>query len=380
MENFSIFDFSILGFGGLFCLIWAMGLSLQLRDSSSWIAIYFVGISGIRLLWETFTLSGFAIHLPDIYPIPVPLLYLIGPSILFYYEKLSGIKKWNLSYVHFLPSSLSILPLFYWFNLNLEEKSFSIQNILLGNWNWPYGILIFWIISPKISILLYSSYIGLRKSGEGALTIHYLPQKIRFFSIVLLIYILIMIFSDIVGYMIGNSDLYRYSAWSHSFASILVYLYSKFNPHSMLEISGAIQSARYTHSKLTSINHREAILKLNHLMTNESYYADEDIRLSTLSEAMNMTSHQLSELINIHFKMSFIHFVNSHRIKIACNMISEERRNILAIAYAVGFNSKSSFNRVFRQLMNTSPSEYRKAPHSFEKEKSKFIEKITPKL
>ncbi|HMZ65755.1 MAG TPA: AraC family transcriptional regulator, partial [Leptospiraceae bacterium] len=78
--------------------------------------------------------------------------------------------------------------------------------------------------------------------------------------------------------------------------------------------------------------------------------------------------------------MSFIHFVNSHRIRIACKMLEEEKRNILSIAYSVGFNSKSAFNRVFRQFIGNSPREYRKNPHLFEKEKSTLIEKIEPKL
>jgi AraC-like DNA-binding protein len=115
-------------------------------------------------------------------------------------------------------------------------------------------------------------------------------------------------------------------------------------------------------------------------MENESYYADEDLRLSTLAEAMKMSSHQLSELINVHFQMSFIQFINHHRIKIACNMLEVEDRNILSIAYAVGFNSKSAFNRVFKELLGNSPSKYRKNPVFFEKEKSILLKKIEPKL
>lgn len=380
MLDLSISDFSVLGFGGLFCLVWAAGLSLQLPIRTKFIAVYFVGISGFRLVWEAFTLSGFVYRYPEIYSLPVPFLYLIGPSILFYYEKLSGVENWKMSYSHFIPVVFAFLPLLYWTGLNSEQKLLSVQSILNGNWKYPYGIYILWIIGPKISILVYTLFIAFRQSGEGALAIQLLPEKIRIFSITLLVYILIMIIADILGYVLGNKFLYRYSAWSHSFAAIFVYLYSRLNPHSMLEISGAIKTARYSRSKLINLNSNEAILKLNHLMGNESYYADEDLRLSTLADAMQMSSHQLSELINVHYQMSFIHFVNSHRIKIACKMLEEEKRNILSIAYSVGFNSKSAFNRVFRQCMGNSPREYRKNPHHFKKEKSMLIKKIEPRL
>lgn len=380
MQDFSISDFSILGFGGFFCLVWATGLFLQLPGRTKLIAAYFVGISGVRLVWEAFTLSGFANHFPEIYSLPVPFLYLIGPSILLYYENLSGTEKWNLSSYHFIPFVLSFVPLLYWFSFNPEQKFISIQSILNANWEFPYSIFIIWIIGPKISILCYAVFLGLGKSKEGGLAIQLLPEKIRIFSITLLIYILVMILADILGYVLGVKFLYRYSAWSHSFAAILVYLYSRLNPTPMFEISEAIKKARYSQSKLVRVNSIEAIIQLNDLMAKESYYADEDLRLPMLAEVMKMTAHQLSELINVHFQMNFTQFVNSHRIQIACKMLEEEERNILSIAYAVGFNSKSAFNRVFRQMMETTPREYRRNPDQFAKEKSLFLEKINPKL
>ena len=129
MLDLSISDFSVLGFGGLFCLVWAAGLSLQLPIRSKFIAVYFVGISGFRLVWEAFTLSGFVYRYPEIYSLPVPFLYLIGHSILFYYEKLSGVENWKMSYSHFIPVVIAFLPLFYWIGLRcLYSLDYKSQN------------------------------------------------------------------------------------------------------------------------------------------------------------------------------------------------------------------------------------------------------------
>ncbi len=380
LGDISIVDYSILGFGGIFCLVWAFGLSLRLPARTKWIPVFFVGISGFRLVWETFTLSGFVNLYPQFFAFPIPFLYSIGPAILLYYEKISDSEKWKLSYYHFIPIALGALPLFYWYQLDNESSKKLIQSILRGNWVFPDYIFIIWILGPKFSILAYTLYVGSRKSGEGVLAIRLLPERIRIFSRLLLFYILIMILADIFGYLSGNTSLYRYSSWSHSFAAVIVYLYSRYNPDSMLEISGAIQKARYSQSKLNGINAKDAISKLNYLMATESYYADEDLRLSTLADAMEISVHQLSELINVHFQMSFIHLINSHRILIACKLIEEEKRNLLSIAYSVGFNSKSAFNRVFRLLIGNSPREYRKNPSQFAKEKSEILSKINPKL
>lgn len=380
LGDISIVDYSILGFGGIFCLVWAFGLSLRLPARTKWIPVFFVGISGFRLVWETFTLSGFVNLYPQFFAFPIPFLYSIGPAILLYYEKISDSEKWKLSYYHFIPIALGALPLFYWYQLDNESSKKLIQSILRGNWVFPDYIFIIWILGPKFSILAYTLYVGSRKSGEGVLAIRLLPERIRIFSRLLLFYILIMILADIFGYLLGNTSLYRYSSWSHSFAAVIVYLYSRYNPDSMLEISGAIQKARYSQSKLNGINAKDAISKLNYLMASESYYADEDLRLSTLADAMEISVHQLSELINVHFQMSFIQLINSHRILIACKLIEEEKRNLLSIAYSVGFNSKSAFNRVFRLLIGNSPREYRKNPSQFAKEKSEILSKINPKI
>ncbi|TGL75677.1 helix-turn-helix domain-containing protein [Leptospira jelokensis] len=378
--DLSIFDFSILGFGGFFCLVWAVGLSLLLPGSSKLIVIYFIGMSGLRLVWEAYTHSGLVTHFPKLYAFPVPFLYVIGPSILFYYEKLSGRNGFKMNPVHFIPIIFAMLPLCYWIPLEREDSVLLIHSVTNGDWKFPNAIFILWIIGPKLSILFYSLSIAMRKSGEGVLALQLLPENIRRFSLVLLVYILSMIFFDIIGYVFGIRTFYQYSAWSHSLAAILVYLYSRYNPSVMLEISTAIQSARYSKSKLVGINSKEAIQNLHRFMTKESYFAEEELRLPTMAHAMQISPHQLSELINVHFKMSFNHYINHHRILIACAMLEESKNNILSINYSVGFNSKSAFNRVFRELIGTSPREYRKNPKTFIKEKSNLLQKIEPKL
>jgi len=372
-------DLVVLGFGGFFCLIWAIGLLIQ-PNKTKWVPAFFVGSSGIRLLWESCTHTGFSFQYPISYGLTIPFLYSIGPTIFLYYEELNGRKKETFSWIHWIPLFISLLPLIFWVSLGFEEQQRSIQEILSGNWELPYGVFILWIIGPKVSILVYALLIGVSQSGAGALAIQLLPERIRFFAILLLIYIFGMISADIIGYIFGIKTLYKTSAWSHSFAAIFVYLYAKRNPNILLDIAGAIQSARYSKSKLTRVNSNQALSQLDQLLTKESYYADEDMRLQTLAEALKMSPHQLSELVNVNLQMSFIQYVNSHRILIACKMLEEEDRNILSVAYAVGFNSKSAFNRVFRQLVGTSPREFRKSPNKFLKSKSNLKSKLNPKL
>ena len=148
----------------------------------------------------------------------------------------------------------------------------------------------------------------------------------------------------------------------------------------IFNISGAIQKARYSQSKLVGVDVKQAVQQLNRCMQEETYFADEDLRLAGMAEVMGLTSHQLSELVNSYFKMSFVTYTNSHRILAACTMLCQEDRTILSIAFAVGFNSKSAFNRVFKQILGTSPGEFRKQPQHFVESKSRLQQNLRPNL
>nr|WP_232380799.1 helix-turn-helix domain-containing protein [Leptospira ainlahdjerensis] len=73
-----------------------------------------------------------------------------------------------------------------------------------------------------------------------------------------------------------------------------------------------------------------------------------------------ITPSQLSEFINGEFGKNYNQFLNEYRIEEACIMlVSEPERSILSIALAAGFNSKSTFNRVFKQIQKITPLEHR---------------------
>ncbi|GBF50406.1 DNA-binding helix-turn-helix protein [Leptospira ryugenii] len=189
-----------------------------------------------------------------------------------------------------------------------------------------------------------------------------------------------MIAVDITGYVVGLRSLFTYSAWSHTFAAVCVYLYSKANPSVLLEISDAFQKVRYSQSKLVGLDLALAQTQLHSLMIRDALYEREDLRLPSLAEKLKLSPHQLSELINVHYQMSFNQYLNVHRILVACELLLKRDKTILTIAYEVGFNSKSAFNRAFKLLMGSSPTEYKENSSAFSKEKAALAEKIEPKL
>jgi len=116
----------------------------------------------------------------------------------------------------------------------------------------------------------------------------------------------------------------------------------------------------YSKSKLSGINVEEKLLDLERLMVEEREFENEQLSLSTVSELLCISTHQLSELINTKFGYSFPRFVREHRVRAAKSLlITDPKTSILAISMMTGFKSQSNFYTAFKESTGESPGEYR---------------------
>ncbi len=100
------------------------------------------------------------------------------------------------------------------------------------------------------------------------------------------------------------------------------------------------------------------------LMEIDKVYLNPELNLSDLAQQANMSRGQLSEIVNSGFNKNFNDFVNMYRVNAFKDMIKDDKHkqlSLLGIAQECGFNSKATFNRVFKKLTNYSPSEYLKS-------------------
>lgn len=98
-------------------------------------------------------------------------------------------------------------------------------------------------------------------------------------------------------------------------------------------------------------------------MRDDKLYRPTDITLDHLADALDVSSRDLSMIINRHFSVNFYEFINRYRVAEAQQLLrsSEKRdRTITDIYLAVGFNSKSVFNTFFKKIVGVTPSQYRK--------------------
>jgi AraC-like DNA-binding protein len=98
------------------------------------------------------------------------------------------------------------------------------------------------------------------------------------------------------------------------------------------------------------------------LMEREKPFTKNDLTLQELAEPLDLSPHNLSEVINTQLGKNFYDFVNSYRVAEVQRRLADpasDNLTLLAIGIEAGFNSKSSFNAVFKKHTAMTPSEYR---------------------
>lgn len=90
------------------------------------------------------------------------------------------------------------------------------------------------------------------------------------------------------------------------------------------------------------------------------WWREPDLSLPELARRMGTNSNYLSRGLNEGLGQTFSGFINGLRIAEARRLLAGDQ-DILAIALAVGFGSKASFNRVFRASLQCTPSDYRRS-------------------
>ncbi|RYY74055.1 MAG: AraC family transcriptional regulator [Gammaproteobacteria bacterium] len=102
--------------------------------------------------------------------------------------------------------------------------------------------------------------------------------------------------------------------------------------------------------------------QLDALIETHKPYLDEDISLPKLASLLGVTSHQLSELLNIHKSTNFYDFLNGLRYQESLRLLlnNDDELTIADIAYRSGFNNRNSFYKVFKEKTGVTPTQYKR--------------------
>ena len=121
---------------------------------------------------------------------------------------------------------------------------------------------------------------------------------------------------------------------------------------------------KYQKTGLTDEKANLLIDTINTYMLKEKPYLNQKLSIQNLSQAIQIPTHHISQVLNDVAGQSFFAYTNSYRTEAFIEKIKNDehqKNTLLGLAYDCGFNSKTSFNRIFKEIKGVSPSEFIKS-------------------
>lgn len=349
-------------FGGCFAWVLSAGqLVLEEKDLNNYILSIFFFLTGI---WQNIGGIVFLGITDDfgfnIYSISVPCFFLSIPFIFFYFQ---CIIKVGFTYkpshlVHLIPPLLSFLILAP-YGFSVKTDLYAAMN-LFGKENLHFDEVVTSVVMYA-SMSIYLGYllrllhdiIRLRNQAEreGKARLNIVTS-----FIITLLLVNLFWFTDRL-WSLGRSEV---SYICVTMTLVTIHLVSIRHPEFLLIIKEEAERISYARSQIKKLDSERVFGLLNKKMDEDKLYRDENLTLKKLAEDVDVTPHQLSEILNTRLKKNFFAFVNSYRINEAIDMLTgEPDRKVIGIAYDVGFNSPSAFYNAFKKVTGMTPTEFR---------------------
>jgi AraC-like DNA-binding protein len=127
------------------------------------------------------------------------------------------------------------------------------------------------------------------------------------------------------------------------------------------DITAKSTTGKYQKNPLHSKQVESIASDLLQIMEEERLYLTNGIKLDDIARRLSTSPNTVSQIINQHLKMNFYDFINRYRVDEAKRLMHDPAQRdltLLAIAMNAGFSSKSTFNKVFKEYTDSTPSQY----------------------
>ena len=356
---------------GLIGIFIAIVLNLRKKgDTTANILIsLFVLLHSFFTIHLSLFLSNYTFEFPHSLYITASFSFLYGPLLYFYFKRIANKYKFRfIDILHLIPSIALLIYFLPIYSLSAEEK----LDILFSKYGTTHFIVIFVVIVKCISLvtygyLVYKIYSEYKEDVKSKQHEEILRWK-RNITVLNAIYILSYI-------VYGAAIVFKYSTtnilvYPQIFSMSVIVLYVGYTAY----VQPRIFSKKYLFNNQLTLKYKKSGMtegfsfdlkeQLLHLLNEEKVYKNNGISLDFLSQKLDTTRHNLSQVINEHFDVNFFNLINKYRIIEAQEIFKKDTNhnlNIIDVAYDVGFNNKVTFNRAFKEQTNVTPSEYLKS-------------------
>jgi len=283
--------------------------------------------------------------------------------------------------IHFLPAIIiSLISLILNFALSPDERVMYVREILISRNLKDLDIFtitgfkgILFLIGRIIFICHAIIYLllGIRLANKynDRINDYYSNTEGRKMNWVrnLGIIILIISFAGIAFALIGRSYFAHHPLSllmpSLIFSSIYFLIGFYGNQQQLSNDNVLVTKGTVEFEEITSGQEKKLKTKLAELFEKDKIYRQHDLRITTISEALQTNRTYISRLINEEFGQNFNEFVNQYRVREAEQLLLSKENNPYTLDYIaeqVGFGSGNSFTRAFKEFNGVTPGQFRK--------------------
>lgn len=346
---------------------------------------------GLHLTSFYLYFTGGSLSLPYLLGLELPFPLLHGPLLYLYTEALTNqVASRNLRILHFVPFFIYYLFLVQFILSPAEHKIFVYENNGLGYETLTGVMLVAIIISGIVYVALSLRLLGRHRriirdqfSYAEKINLAWLRYLIYGIGIIWIIVIFgndavtfsaVVVFVIILGYFgINQVGIFtqKLQPETHPVKNEPLEMEIR-SPESISETVPDLPSSdppgpeeppktKYLKSSLNSAFAVSIHGMLTKVMTERKLYTNPELTLDELAQELNIHRNNLSQIINTFEQKSFYDYINLKRVEEFKRIVSlpgNQKFTLLGLASDCGFNSKTSFNRNFKNATGLSPTEY----------------------
>ncbi|MEM9663967.1 MAG: helix-turn-helix transcriptional regulator [Bacteroidota bacterium] len=335
----------------------------------------------IELAMAVYYSSPFSLQYPALTGLDLPVAFLFGPLLYLYARTLSRgearLERVDLAHAApFVLCTLFLAPFFLRPGADklalLADPSLSLQTRALAVIN-PLKLL-HGAVYLSLLVHLLQRY-GQHLQESNASVEHTPLRWLRNMTTGLVAMLVVSVLFFVLGgrhTVLGMNPSGFYDDLSLLSVTIFVYAIGYFGLRQPAMTTAAVQEkpdrpaaspAPYARSGMDAEEARRQRDRLVTLMETEHLYRQGTLTLQDLADALQVTPHNLTEVLSTQLDQSFYDFVNGYRVREVQARLTDPafaHWTVLAIGLEAGFNAKSSFNAAFKRHTGMNPSQYRR--------------------
>ncbi len=310
-------------------------------------------------------------------------IYLLhAPFFFLYIFALTQQRKVRLKHYIFLfaPFIAYAIHFLYYYLWVFDAVKISIsQGLLFINgalsWSWLFFVVLFLIIEPiylVLSFVLFKRY--QKRLLESVSDIDRI--NLNWLNVLLFFWLISAIFLVPIGTLVVSwgwvstalMEMLIEVASVIFFFVVGFYGFKQTTIFTNLELKEVLPertaTGNYERSGLSQELAKEYHIQLLKLMEEKKCWLNGELTAGELSQLLGVSPNHLSQILNKEQHQNFFDFINSYRVKEVIRKMEDpgnDHLTLLAMALDSGFNSKTSFNTVFKKVTHQTPSHYYKS-------------------